>query len=160
MAQAVETTTPNFTGKWVLETTDNLDKFLSDSEGWGWANRKIAAAAWSHQNIEHDTEKGIFKIQMSNPKNTTSYTAVIGGEAVEYVDLTGLDTKVKLSWNEQKNVLMVNLQRYKQETDQERIAERWIDPEDQKMRNRITNPIKKISMVQIFKKAADKPEFS
>ncbi|ETO27027.1 hypothetical protein RFI_10105 [Reticulomyxa filosa] len=159
MAQS-EVKKPNFTGKWVLEKTDNLDKFLSESEGWGWAMRKLAATAYVHQNIEHDTEKDRIRVRMTNPKNTVNYVATIGGDEFEFVDLSGTDIRAKFTWDENNTILRMKALKFKLEKDNLRFIERWIDPEDGKMKIRTSNEEKKLSMVQIFKKESTVPDFS
>jgi len=152
-----ETNVPNFTGKWVLETTENLDKYLLESEGWGWLSRKLAGASWYHQNIQHDVNTNTIKVRMTNPKHSVTYTAIIGGNPVEFVDLSGYDSKVTLSWNADKTILIINCVRIKEhEVNNTRLIERWIDLEDGKMKIRLSNEIKKISMLQIFKKKFQK----
>ncbi|ETO26573.1 retinol binding protein 2b, cellular [Reticulomyxa filosa] len=157
MAQAPENKAPNFTGKWVLETTENLDKFLSDSEGWGWAMRKLAATAWAHQNILHDDEKNTIKVKMTNPKSTVVYNATIGGEEFEFVDLSGTDIRAQLSWSDDKTILRMKALKFKLDKDNLRLSERWL--EGGKMKIKLSNEEKKLSMTQIFKKDSDKPEF-
>lgn len=133
----------DFSGKWALRTSENLDEYLK-SMGVGFAKRKLAAAASMKQEV---IQTGHEKIQIKNedPRGKQDITLTTDGKENKFKNMQGEDMIGKCTWNDDKTKLTQEFSGKKSMT-----VVRYI--QNGEMILEVTND-KGVTMKRFFKKA-------
>jgi len=134
----------DFSGKWTLQKTDNLDDFL-EAQGVGWMQRKAAAMANVTHEITQDGNK--FTLNIVNPRKTKNETFVADGTSFDSVEeRNGEEIPVKVTPKFENGVLTTVVSSPKLNITTVRSLENG------QMILRVTDTDKKVTMVRYFSK--------
>ena len=134
----------DFSGKWALQKSDNLDDFL-EAQGVGWMQRKAAAMANVTHDITQDGNK--FTINVVNPRKNKTDTFVADGTTFDSVEeRNGEEIPVKVTPKLENGVLTTTISSPKLNISTVRSIENG------QMVLRITDTDKKVTMVRYFSK--------
>eukprot|EP01083_Nonionella_stella_P135154 411088_1 len=137
----------DFSGKWELVTTDNMDEFLT-AQGVGFVKRKLAAKGSMTMTIVQETDK-ILKINAASTLKTVDQVIILNDKEFEMESPMGHKLKVIAKWEDDTKqciVMSINNLDTKKQTTMRRTM-----PSNDKMEDEVEND-KGNKMVRKFKR--------